>query len=61
MPPVGFEPTISAGKRQQTYALDLAPLGPAFRVYSNFNTGVLREKLFFVCYIKYKIPIKKVG
>jgi hypothetical protein len=22
MPPVGFEPTISAGKRLQTYALD---------------------------------------
>ena len=24
MPPVGFEPTISAGERQQTYALDRA-------------------------------------
>jgi len=24
MPPVGFEPTISAGERPQTYALDLA-------------------------------------
>ena len=24
MPPVGFEPTISAGKRLQTYALDRA-------------------------------------
>jgi len=24
MPPVGFEPTISAGKRPQTYALDRA-------------------------------------
>jgi len=29
MPPVGFEPTISAGERQQTYALDRAALGPA--------------------------------
>jgi len=27
MPPVGFEPTISAGKRPQTYALDCAATG----------------------------------
>jgi hypothetical protein len=27
MPPVGFEPRISAGKRQQTYALDRAATG----------------------------------
>ena len=27
MPPVGFEPTISAGKRPQTYALDRATTG----------------------------------
>ena len=27
MPPVGFEPTISAGERPQTYALDRAASG----------------------------------
>ena len=27
MPPVGFEPTISAGERAQTYALDRAATG----------------------------------
>jgi len=27
MPPVGFEPTVSAGKRQQTYTLDRAATG----------------------------------
>ena len=27
MPPVGFEPTISAGERPQTYASDLAATG----------------------------------
>ena len=27
MPPVGFEPTVSAGKRPQTYALDCAATG----------------------------------
>ena len=29
MPPVGFETTISAGERPQTYALDRGALGPA--------------------------------
>jgi hypothetical protein len=27
MPPVGFEPTISAGERPQTYALDRSVTG----------------------------------
>ena len=27
MPPVGFEPTISAGERPNTYALDRAATG----------------------------------
>ena len=27
MPPVGFEPTFSAGERPQTYALDRAATG----------------------------------
>ena len=27
MPPVGFEPTIPAGERAQTYALDRAATG----------------------------------
>ena len=27
MPPVGFEPTISAGGQSQTYALDRAAVG----------------------------------
>ena len=29
MPPMGFEPTISAGERPKTYALDRAFTGPA--------------------------------
>ena len=31
MPPVGFEPTISAGQRPQTYALDRATTGTDIR------------------------------
>ena len=30
MPPVGFEPTISAGERPQSYALDRAAIGTGF-------------------------------
>ena len=30
MSPVGFEPTISAGERPQTYALDRAATGTGF-------------------------------
>jgi hypothetical protein len=30
MPPVGFEPTISAGERLQTYVLDCAPTETGF-------------------------------
>ena len=40
MPPVGFEPTISAGERLQTYALDRAAtgIGIAFIRYCNLGT-----------------------
>ena len=30
MPPVGFEPTMSAGERPQTYALERAATGTGF-------------------------------
>ena len=45
MPPVGFEPTISAGERSQTYALDRAATG----------TGKYR------CYDNIKIYLKEIG
>jgi len=38
MPPVRFEPTISAGERPQTYALDLATTGTD----TNLLQGVLK-------------------
>jgi len=39
MPPVGFEPTISAGERPQTYALDRAASGTylLYRRLSKYN------------------------
>ena len=43
MPPVGFEPTISAGERPQTYALDRAATGtgvlPSYVRQCNFTGG----------------------
>ena len=36
MPPVRFEPTISAGDRQQTYALDRAATGTGNGFYLNY-------------------------
>jgi hypothetical protein len=45
MSPVRFEPTISAGERPQTYALDCAATGTSFSI-SNFikYIGVLTIK-----------------
>ena len=37
MPPVGFEPTISAGERPQTYALDRAVTGTGCCVFTVYN------------------------
>jgi hypothetical protein len=43
MPPVGFEPTISAGERPQSYVLDCAAteigLNPKYAVI-NITTGI---------------------
>ena len=33
MPPMGFEPTISASERPQTYALDRAATGTGYYYY----------------------------
>jgi len=45
MPPVGLEPTISAGERPQTYALDRAAYGTGLRVglQSNNIRSLARE------------------
>ena len=37
MPPVGFEPTISADERPQTYALDRAATGSGIYFYYNLQ------------------------
>jgi hypothetical protein len=42
MPPVGFEPKISTGRRPQTYALDRAAI----------VTGIIANYLYVYIYIK---------
>ena len=37
MPPVGFEPIISAGERPKTYALDRAATGTGKNLNTNSN------------------------
>ena len=49
MPPVGFEPTISAGERPQTYALDRVATGTdiIFRIHSIILVrGAHKPKMF---------------
>jgi len=38
MPPTELEPTISAGERLQTYALDRAAIGTVRYVYIKYNS-----------------------
>ena len=46
MPPAGLEPTISAGERQQTYALDRVATGTGFlKNYSVVIRGTHEEGL----------------
>jgi hypothetical protein len=43
MPPVGFEPTISAGERPQTYALDRTAAGTG-------NTNNIINWFYFILF-----------
>ena len=51
MPPVGFEPTISAGERPLTYALDRAATGT---VLDTLHSAILLERSFATCYQHYE-------
>ena len=46
MPPVGFEPTISAGERPQIYALDRAATGTGKTNYSGLKISNAQRKEF---------------
>jgi NADPH-dependent 7-cyano-7-deazaguanine reductase QueF-like protein len=47
MPPVEFDPTVSAGERPQTYALERAPTGTdtikQIRYNNKYDTAILNK------------------
>jgi hypothetical protein len=45
MPSVGFEPTIAAGERPQTYALDRADTGTGYIAVSSSNYITSNDKM----------------
>jgi len=58
MPSVGFEPTISAGERPQTYALDRArPLGPALSWLTLHNCMILYGARNMFCNRTHPYPV----
>jgi len=53
MPPVGFEPTISAGEQPQTYALDRAATGTGIYIgYIILNLPALEARVTPVCAVQ---------
>ena len=54
MPPVGFEPTISAGERPQTYALDHAATGTGNLLYIIYRLYIfIIYKIYIIINILY--------
>jgi len=47
MPPVGYEPTISAGERPQTHALDCAATGTGRQADYENKTGKIQSCMVF--------------
>ena len=51
MPPAGFEPTISAGERPQTYALVRATTGTGIVINAQYNYTVeLIQSMIIILY-----------
>jgi len=61
MPPVGFDPTISAGERPKTYALDSAATGTGSN--TGLRLGNSRELILFYFLItgqNIRIPVTEL-
>jgi len=52
MPPVGFEHTILAGERPQTYALDGAATGTGTNLFREFNFQRINRPIIPLLYMK---------
>ena len=55
MPPVGFEPTVSAGERPQTYAFDRAATGTGKHMAIQINKIITIKQQYSSCW--HKIPL----
>ena len=53
MPRVGFEPTISAGERPKTYALDRAATGTGLMwlIVTEYYTAIPIDSSVYLCWI----------
>ena len=52
MPPVGFEPTISAGERPQTYALDHAATGTGKHSYMVYINIIFKSNITYMVSVR---------
>jgi len=56
MPPVGFEPTVSAGERPQTYALDRAAIGTGIYIYIYIHIHVANiRRMKYISHVTSKL------
>jgi len=61
MAPVGFEPTISAGERPQTYALDGAATGTGCHIYIYTYIYILYTVFNILSLLLYNILIMSLS
>ena len=52
MPPAGFEPTISAGERPQTYALDRAATGTGIIIIINGSNSSSSSSILVITFMQ---------
>jgi hypothetical protein len=59
MPPVGFEPTIAAGERPQTYALESAATGTGHSIHNTHNYKII-VYIYYTIY-RWNHPVKTLA
>jgi hypothetical protein len=55
VPPVGFEPRISAGERPKTYALDRAATGAGNKQSLRIIKGLINSYFEWICLVKMEV------
>ena len=61
MPRVGFEPTISAGERPKTYALDRAAIGTGHsKTLPTLNKVIIKDAVNYTVHLVYSLSLSLV-